>query len=154
MKKLKFINIAILLFLTTNITFAKTQIEVTFDNNYQRPDYNHPAYKKQINYFNNMKTCTKGTFPLGTYSIGIESKTIDISSTYYIYGIQNNKCHIRQLIADDDVQCYLPMDVAKKYAEEGINTLNAAMKNGAAYSEYNNQIRNDENYCKIIHYQK
>lgn len=131
MTKLKFISIAILLFLATNITFASNNM-----------------YNQQMNYYNNMKTCTKGNFSLGGTSLTFGGKTFDVDMVYYIYGIQNNKCHIREHLGDSDMHCYLPMNVAKKYAEEGINTLNASNKNGTAYSTYINQIINNEGYCK------
>jgi hypothetical protein len=92
--------------------------------------------------------CTKGTFSLGETSLNVGSKTFDIGMVYYIYGVQNNKCHIREHLGNSDMHCYLPINIAKKYAEEGIYTLNASMKNGTAYSQYINQIINDENYCK------
>ena len=131
MGNLRFISVVMLLLFTTNITFA-----------------NNDMYNQQMKYYNNMKTCTKGTFSLGETSLNVGSKTFDIGMVYYIYGIQNNKCHIREHLGNSDMHCYLPINIAKKYAEEGIYTLNASMKNGTAYSQYINQIINDENYCK------
>ena len=123
--------VAIFLLFTSNNTFA-----------------NSDMYKQQMKYYNNIKTCTKGTFSLGETSLNIGSKTFDVGMVCYIYGIQNNKCHIREHFGNSDLHCYLPINIAKKYAEERINTFNASMKNGAAYSQYINQIINDENYCK------
>ncbi len=130
MGNLRFISVAILLFFATNIAFAN--------------DY---MYNQQMKYYNSMKTCTMGTFPLGGVSLGSGDKTAEIGMNYYIYGMQNSKCHIREHLGNSNKHCYLPREVAKKYAEEGIKTLNAA-RNGAAYSQYINQISNDENYCK------
>ena len=130
MRILKFTSIVMLLFLATNVTFAGNNM-----------------YDQQIKYYNSMKTCTKGTFPLGGTSLKMSNKSFGIGMIYYIYGFQNNKCHIRERLGNYDKHCYLPMDVARKYAEEGINTLNASVKNGSAYSKYINEINNDEKYC-------
>lgn len=131
MKRFKFLGIVLLFFVATSIIYASNDM-----------------YSQQIKYYNSMKTCTKGVFSLGNSSIDFGGKTFDIGMSYYIYGIKGNKCHIRENLGGVDKTCYLPMAVARKYAEAGMHTLNTSMRNGAAYSNYINQISNDNNYCK------
>ena len=132
MRNLKLIGLSILLLVsTTNIAFCSDNM-----------------YNQQIKYYSNMKTCTKGTFLLWHSNLKLGTQKVDVGMTYYIYGVQNGKCHIREHLGSSDMHCYLPMNTAKKYASEGIQMINASVKNGSAYSPYINQIDNDDNYCK------
>ncbi len=99
---------------------------------------NKIKYDQQMRYYTNVKTCKKGTFPLGKSSA---------DGTYYIYGMENGKCHVRENLLGSDMHCYLPTDVAAKYFEEGVKMLNNSLKKGVASSAYINQITNDEKYC-------
>ena len=120
MKKIKCISIAMLLLFTANITLA--------DDN---------MYNQQIKYYNNLATCTPSNFSIGYLG------------TYTIYGVENNKCHIRESLGGVNINCFLPGSVARRYAQEGINMLKASMKNGVSYSAYINQITNDSAYCSL-----
>ena len=103
------------------------------------PDSNNSMYDQEMKYYTSIKTCKKGTFSLGKSSI---------DGAYYVYGMENGKCHVRENILGADVQCYLPTDVAAKYSEEGVKMLKDSLEKGIATSaSYINQIRNDEKYC-------
>ncbi|MBO4708101.1 MAG: ankyrin repeat domain-containing protein [Elusimicrobiaceae bacterium] len=102
------------------------------------PDSNNSMYEQQMKYYASIKTCKKGTFSLGKSSI---------DGAYYVYGMENGKCHVRENILGSDMHCYLPTDVAAKYSEEGVKMLKDSLEKGVASSRYINQITNDEKYC-------
>ncbi len=122
----------LLILLSSNIVFADTNKEDAF-------------YKSQIAYYNSIKTCSPGTFNLPP----IEMFGYDVNFKLIVYGKQNNKCIIREQLGGSDTRCALPMDVAVKYANEGIRTLETSRKQGTAYSEYMNQVINNKEYCKL-----
>lgn len=97
-------------------------------------------YIGQMNYYNSIKTCQKRTIKLP----GIVMFGQKINMTYYILGRKNGKCSIREYLGNSDIRCELPNDVAKKYAEDGIKTLNE----GGGMPSYINQIINDTTYCQ------
>lgn len=101
-------------------------------------------YKSQILYYNSVKTCTPGDFILSP----IDIMGYRLNRKFSVYGKTDNKCSIREHSGNFDLRCKLPMDIARRYADEGIKTLNLSIKNGSAYSSYNNQIINDTNYCQ------
>ena len=98
-------------------------------------------YEGQINYYNSIKSCQKTTIKLPSLGRDV---------AYYVYGLKDGKCSIREQLGKLNVRCELPADVAKKYAEEGIRTLNKSVEKGSSYSSYMNQIKNDRNYCEIF----
>ena len=120
MKNFTYLKVFLLLLFTTNTTFADNSM-----------------YNQQIKFYNNLTTCIPGNFSIGYLG------------TYTIYGVENNKCHIRESLGGLNINCYLPKSIAKRYAHEGINMLNASMNNGVSYSAYINQINNDRTYCSL-----
>lgn len=108
-------------------------------------DKNDAFYKVQMAYYNSIKTCSAGTFNLP--SIEMFGQNIDFR--LIVYGKKNGKCIIREQMGGSDTRCSLPMDVARKYADENIRTLETSMRQGSAYSAYVNQVHNNENYCKF-----
>ena len=94
--------------------------------------------ESQMKYYTNLPTCTPGKFPLGALG------------DYYIYGVKNNKCHIKESLGGIDINCYLPASIARQYAQEGKRVLKESMStNKASYSEYINIITNDRTYCSV-----
>ena len=138
MKKFTFISLSIIVALSfiTSLSFAN-------NNN------NNDIVNKQMQFYKSLKNCTKGDFPLGGTTLNYAGSNYDVKMNYYIYGIENNKCHFREVLGAQDMNCYLPMDMTKKYADEGIKTLQASITKGMGYSKYINQISNDTNYCKF-----
>ena len=75
---------------------------------------------------------------------------------YVIEGIIDDKCVFKERqVGFMDTVCSLPMDMTKKYAEEGLNIskqieeLKAQNKSGFVdASQYINDIGNDKTYCK------
>lgn len=106
---------------------------------------NDAFYKTQIAYYNSIKTCSAGTFNMPS----IDVFGTDVNFRYIVYGKKNGKCHIREQAGGSDTKCALPMDVAKKYAEEGIKTLETSRRQGTAYSAYINQVINNREYCEF-----
>lgn len=95
------------------------------------------AYVIQTEYYNKMKTCTPYTASfLGGFK-------------YEILGVKNNLCYIRQNDMGVVQTCRLPKNVAVKFSNENIRVLNVSKKNGAAYSQYVNQVLNNPTYCKV-----
>ena len=81
---------------------------------------------------------------------------------YLIEGMVEDKCLFKhRQIGFMDTICSIPMDVAKKYSEEGMNIirqledLRAQNKSGFVdASSYINDINNDKTYCRHEYYQK
>ena len=81
---------------------------------------------------------------------------------YIIDGVVDGKCMFKQRqIGFMDTICNLPLDVAKKYSEEGLEItrkleeLRAQNKSGFVdASKYINDITNDKTYCRHEYYQK
>ena len=81
---------------------------------------------------------------------------------YLIEGKVEDKCLFKhRQIGFMDTICSIPMDVAKKYSEEGMNIirqledLRAQNKSGfVGASSYINDINNDKTYCRYEYYQK
>ena len=91
-----------------------------------------------------------GSISAGTFSLpSIEMFGQNIDFKLIVYGKKNGKCIIREQMGGSDTRCSLPMDVARKYADENIRTLETSMRQGSAYSAYVNQVHNNENYCKF-----
>lgn len=129
---LKKISLCFLIFLSSSVVFAASSKKDVF-------------YKTQIAYYNSVKKCSAATFNFPS----LEMFGVDVNFKYIVYGKKNGKCYIREQAGGSDIKCALPMDVAKKYAEEGIKTIEASNRQGAAYSEYINQIINDKQYCEL-----
>ncbi len=110
---------------------------------------NNDIVDKQMQFYKNLKDCTKGEYHLGGTTFSYAGNNYNVKMFYTIYGIENNKCHFREVLGAQDMNCYLPMDMTKKYADEGIKTLQASITKGMGYSKYINQISNDTNYCKF-----
>ena len=80
---------------------------------------------------------------------------------YIIDGITDDKCMFKHReIGFIDTICNLPMDITKKYSEEGMNIvrqleeLKAQNKTGFVdSSQYINDINNDKTYCRHEYYQ-
>lgn len=81
---------------------------------------------------------------------------------YLIEGKVEDKCSFKhRQIGFMDTICNLPMDVAKKYSEEGMNMvkqledLRAQNKSGFVdASQYINDINNDKAYCRYEYYER
>ena len=81
---------------------------------------------------------------------------------YIIEGITDDKCMFKhRQIGFMDTICALPIDVAKKYSEEGMNiiiqleNLRAQNKSGFVNgSQYINDINNNKTYCRYEYYQR
>ena len=81
---------------------------------------------------------------------------------YLIEGMVEDKCLFKhRQIGFMDTICNVPMDVAKKYSEEGLNIerqleeLKSQNKSGFVDgSQYINDINNDKTYCKHEYYQR
>lgn len=81
---------------------------------------------------------------------------------YLIEGKVEDKCLFKhRQIGFMDTICNVPMDVAKKYSEEGMNIIRqledllAQNKSGFVDgSQYINDINNDKTYCKHEYYQR
>ncbi len=102
-------------------------------------------YDVQMNYYNSIKTCTKGDFQAPSISMfGHE-----IKFEYHVNGMINKKCEIKETQGNYTKLCQLPRDVAKKYADENIKTLDNGVENGVGYSSYVNEILNSD-YCQTI----
>ncbi len=74
---------------------------------------------------------------------------------YSIYGIKDNKCSFQHRMDFYVTDCALPLDVTKKYAEDGLKiskeleTLKASGKSGFVKSgEYISDINLNSGYCK------
>ena len=91
----------------------------------------------QMKYYSNIASCTQGTFPIG------------FLGAYYIYGIKDNKCQIKESLGGVDIICNLPASVAKRYSYEGKKMLQESTTKGSGYIAYINQIMNDPTYCKV-----
>ena len=81
---------------------------------------------------------------------------------YIIEGVINDKCLFKHReIGFVDTICNVPMEVAKKYSEEGMNIvrqleeLRAQNKTGfVGGSQYITDVINDRNYCRLEYYQR
>ena len=81
---------------------------------------------------------------------------------YLIEGKVEDKCLFKhRQIGFMDTICSIPMDVAKKYSEEGMNIirqledLRAQNKSGFVdASQYINDINNNKTYCRYEYYQR
>ena len=81
---------------------------------------------------------------------------------YIIDGIVDDKCLFKhRQIGFMDTICNLPMEVAKKYSDEGMNIirqleeLRAQNKSGFVdASRYINDINNDKTFCRYEYYQR
>lgn len=111
-------------------------------------------FAPSIRYYNKLKTCTEYNEDRGPVQVGDTVMPI----TYSIYGIgekgtgvgsgskyisAEGKCAIREDHAFYGVSCVLPMEVAKKYAQAGIN-MHRAKKSSSVYI---NKIHSNTNYC-------
>ena len=80
---------------------------------------------------------------------------------YIIEGVINDKCLFKhRQIGFMDTICNVPMEVAKKYSEEGMDMvvqleeLKAKKRTGFVdASQYINDINNDKTYCRHEYYQ-
>ena len=95
-------------------------------------DLNKQHYKVRMAYYHSIKSCSPGTFTMPS----IDFMGFDINFKMIVYGKAS------------DMRCALPMDVAKKYADENIRSLDESMKNGVSYSAYVNEVINNSNYCR------
>lgn len=94
------------------------------------------ADQLDLAFYTSLQSCTKGDFQ-SRYTYG-----------WHIYGEKNGKCSIEQTSSMYNMKCSLPMDVAKKYAQENMNMYKTAKEKGfAPGSDYVNKIINDKNYC-------
>lgn len=107
-------------------------------------DLNKQHYKVRRAYYHSIKSCSPGTFTMPS----IDFMGYDINFKMIVYGKHDGKCHIRELVGGSDMRCALPMDVAKRYADENIRSLDESMKNGVSYSAYVNEVINNSNYCR------
>ena len=81
--------------------------------------------------------------------------------SYIIEGINGNNCHFKhRQVGFVDTICNLPLDMAKKYAAEGIGIINqleelrSQNKTGfVGGSEYITEINNNKNYCRLRFYE-
>lgn len=98
-----------------------------------------------------------------TYLADCEPLNVVSSNEYEMYiieGINGNNCHFKhRQVGFIDTICNLPMDIAKKYASEGLEEirqleeLKAQNKTGFVQSsEYITNINNDKNYCRYRQY--
>lgn len=94
-------------------------------------------------FFANLQTCTEGNFNSRyTYA-------------WYIYGKKDGKCSFEQKSSMYNMKCLLPMNVAKKYAQENINMYRTSKQKGfAPGSNYINKVINDKNYCSRTYIHK
>uniref|UniRef100_UPI004026019F hypothetical protein n=1 Tax=Candidatus Scatousia sp. TaxID=3085663 RepID=UPI004026019F len=106
--------------------------------------FERAMYDGRINYYKSVKSCQKGTFKLPSMNFA----GTELDMVLYVLGRKNNKCSIREHLGNSDIRCELPMDVAEKYGDEGMRTLNESVEKGSSYSQYINQIINDTKYCQ------
>lgn len=60
-------------------------------------------------------------------------------TNFVIYGREGDNCSFEKYSISYSVQCSVPMDVAKKYAESG-----------RLLKTYVDEVNNNEEYCKIV----
>lgn len=108
--------------------FEKRQELIT---NYGAPSVQMVANDNELKtlFYPNLETCT----PI---NLADESGT-----NYVVFGKQNNnKCAFELYNISFSIQCIVPMDVAKKYAESG--------KGATGYID---EVNNNKEYCKLIY---
>lgn len=87
---------------------------------------------EHINLLNNLKTCTRSGAKV-------------ITGNQYVLGSKNGLCYYRVDVGTKGrhLLCSLPMDVAKKFAQEAINSINSGKE-----SSYTESVLSG-NYCKF-----
>ena len=95
----------------------------------------------ELSFYQNIKTCTP-----------IESAEPNFHTSRKIYGEENNKCHF---LYRNNIDCNVPMDVARKLSEIGLRIYNDYSDYGMITSTtadikyLDNEILYNAKYCKI-----
>lgn len=96
----------------------------------------------ELAFYKNVSSCTP-----------IESSEENSNSARKIYGTENNTCHF---LYRNNIDCHVPMDVAKKFSEVGLRVYNDYNDYGMITSTtadikyLDNEVLYNTRYCRFI----